>query len=271
MLNRILPNLTRIPGSRRFWRRFPVGSTALRVRYGIFKRPHYAYGVYAAADLARRLDLDQISVLELGVAGGRGLLVLEAIAAEVSRALSIRISVYGFDSGNGMPPSSDYRDLPYVWGEGNYRMDEAALRASLKHAQLILGDVAETIPQFMAGSPAPLGFVSFDLDYYSSTKAALRLFDGDHPFHLPRTFCYFDDMVWPERAYHSEYLGELCAIREFNSTHATRKLSPIHMLSYTRPQREAWNEQIYVMHDFEHPLYCVNVTPQEPEFTEMPM
>lgn len=271
MLDRVLANLTKVPGSRRLWRRLPFGSTALRVRYGIFSRPHYAYGVYAAADLAQRLNIDEVSVVELGVAGGRGLLALEEIVEEVSRALNIRILIYGFDSGEGMPAPIDYRDLPHVWGEGLYRMDEAALRASLTHAKLILGDVSETIPKFMASGPAPIGFVSFDLDYYSSTKAALRLFDGDHRFHLPRTFCYFDDICWPERAYYNEYVGELCAISEFNRTHATRKLSPIHMLSYTRPHREAWNEQIYVMHDFDHPLYCVNVTPQGAEYLQMPL
>jgi hypothetical protein len=61
--------------------------------------------------------------------------------------------------------------------------------------------------------PYPVGFVAFDLDYYSSTTVAFRVFEKEH---LPRVHCYFDDTIWPESAYHNEYIGELCAIREFN-------------------------------------------------------
>src|SRR5882762_4141903 len=77
---RVLVRLTQIPGVRSLWHRFPVGSVDLRVRYGIFSRPHYAYGVYSAASLAKRLKLRGISAIEFGVAGGRGLQALESIA-----------------------------------------------------------------------------------------------------------------------------------------------------------------------------------------------
>src|SRR5579885_3214170 len=145
----LLRRLNQIPGARSLWGRFPVGSLGLRVRYGIFARPHYAYGVYTAADLAKRLNIPAISVVEFGVAGGSGLVALEAIAAEVSRALGVNIAVYGFDSGEGMPAPMDYRDLPYVWEQGFYKMDAAALKAALKQATLILGDVADTVPAFL--------------------------------------------------------------------------------------------------------------------------
>jgi hypothetical protein len=49
--HRILTRLTQIPGARSLWCRFPTGPVELRVRYGIFNRPHYAYGVYSAADM----------------------------------------------------------------------------------------------------------------------------------------------------------------------------------------------------------------------------
>ena len=78
-----------------------------------------------------------------------------------------------------MPELLDFRDLPHVWGKGFYRMDVAALQARLTSAKLFLGDVAETVLKFL-GSDAkfPLGFVAFDLDYYSSTAQALTIFDG---------------------------------------------------------------------------------------------
>jgi hypothetical protein len=267
----LLRRITQIPGARSLWCRFPVGALDLRVRYGIFSRPHYAYGVYAAADLAARLDIPAISVIEFGVAGGRGLLALEGIAKEVSRALSVNIAVYGFDSGTGMPAPVDYRDLPHVWKQGFYEMDQATLKASLKHAHLILGDVANTVPTFLGtGDIAPVGFIAFDLDYFSSTKAALRVFEGGPKSHLPRVFCYFDDIIWPEFAYHNEYMGELCAIREFNAEHTYLKVTPIHMFSHTRPHPAPWNEQMYVFHDYQHPLYCVNVTPKDAG-TQLPL
>src|SRR5579875_650413 len=139
MFDRILTALTKLPGARSAWTRFPIGSTSLRVKYGAFSRPHYAFGIFRAAELARQLDIEAISVIELGVAGGRGLLAMERISAEVAKAFSVRISVYGFDTGVGMPRPVDYRDLPHVWGQGFYRMDEPALRAALNQAQLILG------------------------------------------------------------------------------------------------------------------------------------
>lgn len=272
LLERVLRRFTQVPGARSLWCRFPVGPIDLRVRYGISSRPHYAYGVYASADLAARLGIAAMSVVELGVAGGAGLLALEGIAAEVSNALGVRIVVYGFDSGEGMPAPADYRDLPYVWGQGFYKMDQSALKASLKHATLIVGNVASTVPAFLkTGDFPPIGFVAFDLDYYSSTKMALQLFEGGPESHLPRVYCYFDDIIWPEIACHNEYTGELCAIREFNMEHAHMKVSPIHMFSHMRPHAAPWNEQMYVLHDFWHPLYAVNLTPKKARSTQLPL
>src|SRR6266851_7746170 len=68
-------------------------------RSGRTERPHYAYCVYQAAVLAKRLGYPRISVIEFGVAGGNGLVNLEWHAREISRWLSIGIDVYGFDTG----------------------------------------------------------------------------------------------------------------------------------------------------------------------------
>jgi transcriptional regulator with XRE-family HTH domain len=269
--DRILSRLTQLPGARSLWERFPVGSIDTRVRYGIFERPHYAYGVYSAADLARRLGIPTISVIELGVAGGRGLLALERLAGAIGAYLGVEIRVAGFDSGKGMPPPSDYRDLAHVWGQGFYQMDVSKLKARLSpDTELILGDVADTIPAW--NPKGKIGFVAFDLDYYSSTKTAFRLFQGkDAETRLPRTYCYFDDLRWPEHACHNEYIGELCAIQEFNAEHEHQKICPIHMLRYTRIHQEPWNEQMYVLHDFRHPLYCKNVTPAGEAYIQIPL
>jgi len=254
----LLTRVIQIPGIRRLWVRFPFGSVPTRVRYDVWDRPNYAYGVNSAAELACKLGLPGITVIEFGVAGGNGLISLERIAAIVGQHFGIKISVFGFDTGEGMPASVDYRDLPYVWSRGFYRMDRAGLESKLTSAKLVIGKVEETLTSFVA--PYPIGFIAFDLDYYSSTKSAFRAFEADH---LPRVYCYFDDTIWPESACHNDYTGELCAIREFNMEHIDTKICQIHGLAHTQPRKAGWNEAIYVFHDFKHPLYCVNLTPKE--------
>lgn len=257
--NRILTWLTAIPETRALWRRIPVGSIELRTRFSAWPRPHYAYGVFAAAQQASLLRIPAISVMEFGVAGGNGLLALQSIAEKMSRYFAVSIKAVGFDTGEGMPEPADYRDLPHVWSAGFYKMDVDKLRSRLRPGtQLVLGDIAETIPRVLHDTD-PIGFVAFDLDYYSSTKAAFRIFESSYSTRLPRVYCYFDDIIWPEWACHNEYVGELCAIREFNEQHAHLKLCPIHLLRDMRPHPEGWNEQTYVMHDFRHPHYCENL------------
>jgi hypothetical protein len=226
--------------------------------------------VFWAADQAKRLGVQAISAIELGVAGGNGLLALESIAQEIADYAGISIRVLGFDTGEGMPEASDYRDLPHVWAQGFYRMDHAALRARLKPTtDLVIGDVKLTIHQMLTQQTIPpIGFVAFDLDYYSSTRDALAMFSYPASTRLPRSYCYFDDVVWPEIACHNEYVGELCAIREFNEMHLDRKLCLVHMLRHMRVHQEGWNEQMYVLHDFQHPLYCVNLTPLGEEYRQ---
>lgn len=273
IFKRILTELTRLPGVRGLWSRVPVGSVDLRVDFGIFSRPHYAYGLYSSAKLAKQLGLPAISAIEFGVAGGRGLVAMEQLAAEIGAHFGVRIFVTGFDTGQGMPSPKDYRDLPYVWGTGFYAMDEEKLRKRLAPTTgLILGDVEQTVVRWTAaGLQAPLGFISFDLDYYSATKTAFRILEVPDSELLPRVFCYFDDIIVPETACHNEYTGELCAIREFNEDHADRKICPIHMLRHNRIHQERWNDQIYVLHSFKHPLYCKNITPLTREATQIPL
>jgi len=269
---RLVRRVSAVPGARSLWRAFPAGPLALRVEYGISARPHYLYGLYNAASLAKQLGLPAISAIEFGVAGGRGLLAMEAIAGEVSRNLGVQIKIYGFDGGTGMPPPVDYRDVAHVWDQGFYKMDQEALKARLQNASLVIGEVHKTVPGFLANSDAPpIGFVAFDLDYYSSTRAALQVLEGPAGSHLPRTYCYFDDLLWPEIACHNEYIGELAAIRDFNLEHEALKVCPINMFSYMHNYRAPWHEQMYVFHDFHHPLYCVNITPKTSYHTDLPL
>jgi|HubBroStandDraft_5_1064220.scaffolds.fasta_scaffold11233_2 hypothetical protein len=260
----LLRHLTRLPYVLGLWERFPFGSVDTRVHYGIFPYAQYAFGVYWGAVLAARLGIPRISVIELGVAGGRGLVALERASVEIEKALGVGIDVVGFDTGEGMPAAADYRDLPHIWGPGFYKMDADQLRTRLTRAELILGDVGKTTAAWLQRPQrAPLGFVSFDLDYYSSTKAAFALFEGLSAAHLPRVMCFFDDVTALPLGCMNEYVGELLAIREFNESHPDRKVCKIEQLRIHRPRWETWQDRMYAFHDFAHPAYNTLVVPTE--------
>ena len=224
--------------------------------------PPYAYGLLQAATLAERLGLRSIRAFELGVATGNGLLELERLATVIGGPSGVRVDVFGIDTGDGMPAPMDHRDMPYIWQRGVFRMDRVELEARLQHATLVLGDVADTGGELLEIT-SPVGFLAFDLDYYSSTAAAMRvLLDAPPDRYLPRVFCYFDDTVGPHEEYHSRFTGELRAIDEFNRAHQSRKLAQIHGLRYKLLPLEApWVEGMYVLHLFDHPRYGDYVFP----------
>ncbi|MCK1597305.1 hypothetical protein [Bradyrhizobium sp. 164] len=218
-----------------------------------------------AAKLAKKLGHNSVSVLEFGVAGGNGLVNLEMHAAEVSKLTGMEIQIFGFDTGQGLPPPHDYRDLPHQWKQGFYAMDVDKLSAKLTCSQLVIGNIAESLPHFVRSyHPAPIGAIILDLDYYSSTRDAIRLFELHRPNLLPRAFIYFDDIIGDDVALFSEYTGPLLAINEFNSGHDSQKICKTTHLT-NMPYPETWHHQIYIYHDFESPDYCRFVSEETQE------
>ncbi len=121
---------------------------------------------------------------------------LEEHAKRVSQITGVSFEIYGFDTGGGLPPPRDYRDVAFFWQSAHYKMDRAALDARLTTAKLVIGDVSETTTDFAEKfNPAPIGAAAFDVDYYSSTMDALKIFDVPHEYRLPRIQCYFDDIT----------------------------------------------------------------------------
>lgn len=238
------------------------GSFRERVRFDLVDRPHHAFGLLAAADVASFAGCDRIVAIEFGVAEGAGLQNLATIAAAVTEETGVAIDVVGFDSGQGLPPPEDFRDHPEIWSAGDFAMpDPETLRASLPpDCRLVLGPVATTVPEFVADPPAaPIGFVSFDLDYYSSTRDALRLFDLGAESLLPVVVTYLDDVIGGIRRIGSLFrnggAGQLLAIREFNERTPDRVIDVIRILRHRRPlDREAWLDRMYATHVLDHPL-----------------
>ena len=218
-------------------------------------RPNYTWGLLQAAYLGKMLNLDRISAIEFGVAGGNGLVSLERIAPEVEKLLGVIVEVYGFDTGEGLPIPGDYRDLPHLYESNTYKMDQAALKSRLTTAKLYLGLIEKTLAGFIDSKPAPVGFIAVDVDLYSSTVHSLRILEASQRMLLPRIHCYFDDLIGFSFA---DFNGERLAIHEFNEAHATRKISPIYGLRYFVPRTMAdspWVDGMFMAHILDHELY----------------
>ena len=234
--------------------------------WGLVDRPHYAYGLDRAAAEAKSLGHTGITAIEFGVAGGNGLVAMEAYAAFVTKMSGLIINVVGFDTGKGLPAPVDYRDAPHLWAPGDFDMNEELLRSRLRGAELVLGDVRETASKFVReiDPTRPVGFVAFDLDLWSSTVSAFDVFRGEPRSCLPRVWCYFDDIVAmiPD-------VGELLAIDEFNAEDHGRKIRQPWMLRENVPLRPAWADQMFQAHLFDHPEYTRLIAP--PASRDLPL
>ena len=194
-----------------------LGSTRSKIAFDLLPRQHHAFGLLHAADTALARGARSVTIVELGVGSGTGLINLCDLAIRVSKATGIAFHIVGFDTGVGMPPPVDFRDHPELYKEGWFPMgDREALMTRLpSNARLILGDLRDTIPKFVETLQAesPLGFVTLDVDFYSSSKHALALLQGPPSCYFPYISVYVDDMALPTNSY---YAGELLAISEFN-------------------------------------------------------
>ncbi len=248
---------------RKLLTRWPIGSYRGRLHAGAVDRPYYGWCLYHAAVEARALGHKAVTVVELGVAGGNGLVCLIKHKEEIQRELGIQIAVAGFDAGSGLPASDDPRDLLYCWPTGSFEMDRAALERRIAgRAELIIGDVRATLGAWNPQPNAPLGAILFDLDLYSSTMGALTLLERTNV--LPRIWCYFDDIHGYAEDATTNRIGEREAIREFNAAPErimlNDHLSPAYTFKGSVP--EAWHQHIYLYHRVTHPDYnrCLSET-----------
>lgn len=237
------------------------GSLRNKIYFDLVVRPHYAFGLLNAADKAKSLGIPGVTAIEFGVANGQGVLNLCEIARRITDATGITFRILGFDTGTGMPPPLDYRDQPELYAAGDYPMQkrEDLEKMLPSFAELVIGEVGETAPKVLERiSPAsPIGFAAVDVDYYSSTKDCLKLFDGDPTKYLPATDLYIDDIF---HEHHNVWCGELLALEEFNAEHDMRKIAPHTMLRAKRLFKNAmWIDHMYTLHFLDHPRRSVGV------------
>ncbi len=227
-------------------------SVRSKAKWDAVDRPQYLFGILSAAQQAIIEGVPAVSVIEFGVAGGKGLLALQEYAEQVEKATGVEIFVYGFDSATGLPNfCGDYRDHPDQWKPGDYPMDRQALQKRLNSkSRLILGDIAQTVQEFVKDiQKAPVGFVSIDVDIYSSARDALQVFNLPGKRMLRHVPVYLDDILF---MFSHKYAGELHAIEEFNQLQEMVKLDMWHGIECNRPFPEnPWLKRFYVAHDLE--------------------
>lgn len=231
---------------------FLFGGIKSRIKYDNFRLAHYAFGVYEGAKRAKELKLKEITVIEFGVANGRGLLAMALYADKIEKDLGIKIHVLGYDSGAGMPKTEGYKDHPEIYATGDFPMQDRNKLISIlpKNTELVILDLVKS--DWTVSLKAPVAFISIDVDYYSSTIAILNyLTELNSTLLLPNTLIYFDDI---QIANHNPYQGELLAIDEFNASNGLRKIVDFSkVLRSTRLLTNApWINHMYQLHVLDH-------------------
>jgi len=195
------------------------------------------------------LGYDEVSVLELGVAGGNGLLSLEKYKKKIQKLYSVKINIYGFDSGEGLPVINDKLNLPFLWKSGDYKIDKKKLENKV-NSKIIYGDIKYTVDDFIKTNPKNIVCIFFDLDLYTSTKDFLNQINKLEKFLCPRVHCYFDD-VFNSNHWINEHNGERLAINQFNNENKNLKfgLSLDNINDFKFPLGKG---HLFILHNFNH-------------------
>lgn len=244
------------------------GNFIEKIRYDLVPRQPYAFGLNEAFRRVKlqKLNIKKILILEFGVASGAGLFNLYFIANRLSKIYNLDYEVIGFDTGKGMPPPKDYKDHPEKYNENDFPPLNLSQNKLPKKTKIFYGDIKDTV-YFIKNEineSNAIGFISIDVDYYSSTISCLESLKLESSSYLPSTIMYFDDINNPD---HNDFCGQLLAINEFNKENQYRKISKITQLRNWRYFKNAvWLDQMYFLHVLDHkfrdPKYIINDKPK---------
>ena len=231
---------------------FFFGSYQKKIEYDLVPRQPYAFGLATTFKAMKNHPNKKVVIIEFGVAQGAGLFNLAEIAQQLSNEHSIDYRVVGFDTGQGMPPPIDYRDHPEKYQAGDFppgNLDQSNLP---QKTEIIYGEINQTLEDFIQSvdDNEIVGFISIDVDYYSSTNQCLQVFNIDRDKLLPSTVLYFDDV---NNVDHNPYMGELLSIEEYNRQQEDVKICKMNQLSNWRIFKNAlWLDQMYFAHVLSH-------------------
>ena len=215
-------------------------------------RPHYETMLLESCLEAKKLGYDEVSILELGVAGGNGIISLEKYKKKIQKIIDIKINIFGFDTGEGMPESNDKRDLLFYYAKGQYKVDKDKLSKVIE-SKIYYGDINDTVDEFIKSNPKNIICIIFDMDYYSATKNFLNQISKLENNLTPRVTCYFDD-VFPDKHFVNEYNGVLLAIKEFNNESSNIKIGKS-LDSINDFRFPLGRDKIFLLHNFNHKDY----------------
>lgn len=230
------------------------------IKFGILPRPHYALCLLIAAHQAKSLGYKKISIIEFGCWECDGLIDIENYIDDIKKIFDIEFAVYGFDLGDGHPEyKRDPRDRLYELSKGDYTFKKKDNLQKLKYTKMIWGDVKDTVRDFIKDEPLekqPIGFISFDLGLYTSTKNALSLLNEKSDFFIPRVPMYFDNKYFV-----LENEGDLYALKEFNNT-SSKKISEIgEMAEQMSLSWKKWiflGKRVLMLSDLNHEKYNIH-------------
>jgi len=151
------------------------------------------------------------SIVECGVFRGFGLMSWAKLSAMLEPENLTR-RIYGFDTFQGFPSVSrqdvsaftdaqpgdlcanSYDELIELIGE----YDRDRFLGHIPKVELIRGDIAKTIPEFIAAHPhLVVSLLYLDADMYEPTKAALEAFVPRMPKGAVIAFDELDNPLWP--------------------------------------------------------------------------
>jgi len=203
-----------------------MGQNALTGKYdGVWQKMkvekmprNLSLSMLLAAQQVECLGLKGMTCIEFGVATGTGLKRICRIANFIQKHTGVKMKIYGFDLKSGLPEPAPVLDHPEIWGGGQFKMHNFdQLQKELPaNCQLVIGDIAETLQDFFPSQNHPIGFVSVDVDLYSSANHCLAMFENYIPSSfVPAVTMYFDDVE--NLITMNGSCGEALAIDEFNS------------------------------------------------------
>ena len=121
---------------------------------------------------------------------------------------------------------------------------------------LIKGDVKDTVPKFLEKTldmNYPIGFISLDLDLYSSSKSGLKILEDINPNkYFPTVLVVVDDQDF--LLTYNDWCGEGLAIREFNDSNDFRKIQ----------NRKEFYQRLRFAHILDHNLRTGKEEPKYP-------
>jgi hypothetical protein len=129
-------------------------------------------------------------------------------------------------------------------------MDESALPKKLRsNTTLVIGNIRDTLPEYLPRIREPIGFLSVDVDIYSSTRDILEMFLSQNRRMLRHVYMYCDDV---DLMFTHRFAGELLAIEEFNCANYGVKIDQWRGIDKQRPFPEAaWLNRMFIAHDLE--------------------